>query len=204
MDAKKQIVDAGLLGKIGQVDICCFVHMQATGSPPLQPVPEFFDFEMWTGPAPLRPYVGLPHRGWWRAFMECGNGILGDKGVHMLDTARWRLGRGWPRRIRALLKLPPSRRPQYQSDLCRSGQAAGLPAHRPPGGRPRLTRPAQVGTARPRAPAKGFWVISLRFIIGKSPVSRPSTHRATANMPAIAHRGPRQARTKTILAFLLC
>ena len=99
MDAKKQIVEAGLLGKIGQVDICCFVHMRNAGNPPLQPVPEFFDYEMWTGPAPLRPYDGLPHRGWWRAFMEYGNGILGDMGVHMLDTARWMLGLGWPRRV---------------------------------------------------------------------------------------------------------
>jgi predicted dehydrogenase len=99
MDAKKQIVEAGLLGKIGQVDICSFIHMRATGNPSLQPVPEFFDYEMWTGPAPLRPYDGLPHRGWWRAFMEYGNGILGDMGVHMLDTARWMLGLGWPRRV---------------------------------------------------------------------------------------------------------
>jgi predicted dehydrogenase len=99
MDAKKQIVEAGLLGKVGQVDICCYVHMRSSANPPLQPVPDFFDYEMWTGPAPLRPYDGLPHRGWWRAFMEYGNGILGDMGVHMLDTARWMLGLGWPRRI---------------------------------------------------------------------------------------------------------
>ena len=31
--------------------------------------------------------------------MEYGNGILGDMGVHMLDTARWMLGLGWPRRV---------------------------------------------------------------------------------------------------------
>jgi len=31
--------------------------------------------------------------------MEYGNGIVGDMCVHMLDTARWMLGLGWPRRI---------------------------------------------------------------------------------------------------------
>jgi predicted dehydrogenase len=31
--------------------------------------------------------------------MEYGNGIMGDMCVHMLDTARWMLGLGWPRRI---------------------------------------------------------------------------------------------------------
>jgi predicted dehydrogenase len=99
IDAKKQIVDAGLLGKIGHVDMCCYFHMRANGNPPLQPVPAHLDYEMWTGPAPLRPYDGSPHRRWWRTFTEYGNGIVGDMCVHMLDTARWMLNLGWPKRI---------------------------------------------------------------------------------------------------------
>ena len=99
IDAKKQIVEAGLLGKIGHVDLCCYYQMRANGNPPVEPVPEYFDYEMWTGPAPLRPYDGLPHKRWWRTFMEYGNGIVGDMCVHMLDTARWMLGLGWPQRI---------------------------------------------------------------------------------------------------------
>lgn len=99
IDAKKQIVEAGLLGKIGHVDMCCYFHMRANGNPPQEPVPDFLDYEMWTGPAPLRPYDGLPHRRWWRTFTEYGNGIVGDMCVHMFDTARWMLGLGWPRRI---------------------------------------------------------------------------------------------------------
>ena len=99
IDAKKQVVEAGLLGKIGHVDLCCYFHMRANGNPPVEPVPDFLDYEMWTGPAPLRPYDGLPHKRWWRTFMEYGNGIVGDMCVHMLDTARWMLGLGWPRRI---------------------------------------------------------------------------------------------------------
>ncbi len=99
IDVKKQVVDAGLLGKIGHVELCCYYHMRANGNPAVEPVPEFLDYEMWTGPAPLRPYDGLPHRRWWRTFMEYGNGIMGDMCVHMLDTARWMLGLGWPKRI---------------------------------------------------------------------------------------------------------
>jgi predicted dehydrogenase len=99
IDAKKQIVDAGLLGKIGHVDMCCYFHMRANGNPPLEQVPDHLDYEMWTGPAPLRPYDGLPHLRWWRTFMEYGNGIVGDMCVHMFDTARWMLGLGWPKRI---------------------------------------------------------------------------------------------------------
>ncbi|MFN5913911.1 MAG: Gfo/Idh/MocA family oxidoreductase, partial [Chitinophagaceae bacterium] len=62
-------------------------------------VPDFFDYDRWTGPAPLRPYDGLPHRSWWRAFMEYGNGIMGDMCIHMFDTVRWMLQLGWPLRI---------------------------------------------------------------------------------------------------------
>ena len=99
IDAKKQIVEAGLLGKIGHVDLCCYYHMRANGNPPVESVPDYLDYEMWTGPAPLRPYDGLPHKRWWRTFMEYGNGIVGDMCVHMLDTARWMLDLGWPQRI---------------------------------------------------------------------------------------------------------
>jgi predicted dehydrogenase len=99
IEAKKQIIDAGLLGKIGHVDMCCYFHMRANGNPPVEPVPEFLDYEMWTGPAPLRPYDGIPHKRWWRTFMEYGNGIMGDMCVHMFDTARWMLDLGWPKRI---------------------------------------------------------------------------------------------------------
>lgn len=99
IDAKKNIVDAGLLGKIGHVEVCCYYAMRANGNPPEQPVPDWFDYEMWTGPAPLRPFDGMPHVRWWRTFMEYGNGIMGDMCVHMLDTVRWMLGLGWPKSV---------------------------------------------------------------------------------------------------------
>ena len=54
---------------------------------------------MWTGPAPMRPYNALVHPRSWRAFMEYGNGIVGDMCIHMLDMVRWMLDLGWPKRI---------------------------------------------------------------------------------------------------------
>jgi predicted dehydrogenase len=47
----------------------------------------------------MRPYNELVHPRSWRAFMEYGNGIVGDMCVHMLDMVRWQLGLGWPKRI---------------------------------------------------------------------------------------------------------
>jgi predicted dehydrogenase len=99
IDAKKNVVDAGLLGKVAHVEMCCYYHMRNDSNPPLQQVPDYFDYDQWTGPAPLRPYDGLPHVRWWRAFMEYGNGIMGDMCVHMFDAVRWMLDLGWPTRI---------------------------------------------------------------------------------------------------------
>lgn len=99
VEAKKNIVDAGLLGKVHHVDMCCFYHMGNRSNPPVQPVPDFFDYEMYSGPAPVLPYVGLPHVGGWRSRMEYGNGIVGDMCIHMFDATRWMLGLGWPKRI---------------------------------------------------------------------------------------------------------
>lgn len=98
-DAKKNIIEAGLLGNISHVEMCCYYHMRNSSNPPLRTVPDFLDYDLWTGPAPLRPYDGIPHRGWWRAFMEYGNGIVGDMCVHMLDAVRWSLDLGWPTKI---------------------------------------------------------------------------------------------------------
>lgn len=99
LEAKKNIVDAGLLGKVSHAEMCCYYHMRNNGNPAVQPVPDFFDYEMWTGPAPLRPFEGLPHTRWWRAFMEYGNGIMGDMCIHMFDAVRWLLDLGWPKQV---------------------------------------------------------------------------------------------------------
>jgi predicted dehydrogenase len=99
VEAKNRFIDEGKLGKIALVEICCYYHMRATTNPPDSTPPATFDYEMWTGPAPMRPYCALTHPRTWRAFMEYGNGIIGDMCVHMLDMTRWMLGLGWPTRV---------------------------------------------------------------------------------------------------------
>ncbi|MBE0657716.1 MAG: gfo/Idh/MocA family oxidoreductase, partial [Bryobacteraceae bacterium] len=63
--------------------------------------PDYLDYEMWTGPAPMRPFSRMTHPGSWRAFNEYGNGTIGDMGVHMIDMARWMMDLGWPKSINA-------------------------------------------------------------------------------------------------------
>jgi predicted dehydrogenase len=99
VEARDRIIKEGKLGKVGLVEVYCYYHMRARENPPDTDPPEYLDYEMWTGPAPMRPYNKLVHPRTWRAFMEYGNGIVGDMCIHMLDMVRWMLGLGWPRRI---------------------------------------------------------------------------------------------------------
>jgi predicted dehydrogenase len=97
--ARDRVIREGKLGTIGLVEIYCYYHMRATANPPDTAPPPNLDYEMWTGPAPMRPYNQLVHPRSWRAFMEYGNGIVGDMCVHMLDMVRWMLDLGMPTRI---------------------------------------------------------------------------------------------------------
>jgi predicted dehydrogenase len=97
--ARDRIIKEGRLGTIGLVEIYCYYRMRATQNPPDSQPPENLDYEMWTGPAPMRPYNSLVHPRSWRAFMEYGNGIVGDMCVHMLDMVRWMLDLGMPKRV---------------------------------------------------------------------------------------------------------
>jgi len=99
IEARDNIIKEGKLGKIGLVEIYCYYHMRARENPPDTAPPEYLDYEMWTGPAPMRPYNKLCHPRSWRAFMEYGNGIVGDMCIHMLDMVRWMMDLGWPKRV---------------------------------------------------------------------------------------------------------
>jgi predicted dehydrogenase len=99
VEARDRFIREGKLGRIGLVEICCYYHMRARENPPDTDPPDYLDYEMWTGPAPMRPYNALVHPRRWRAFMEYGNGIVGDMCIHMFDMVRWMLGLGWPKRI---------------------------------------------------------------------------------------------------------
>src|SRR5689334_17728948 len=99
IEARDNIIKEGKLGKIALVEICCYYHMRARENPPDTAPPDYLDYEMWTGPAPMRPYNSLVHPGRWRAFNEYGNGIVGDMCIHMFDMTRWMMGLGWPKRV---------------------------------------------------------------------------------------------------------
>jgi predicted dehydrogenase len=92
-------VREGNLGKIAFLKAYCYYHMRSNRDLPEQAPPKTFDFEMWTGPAPLRKYNPEMHPRTWRSYMEYCNGIVGDMCVHMLDAARWIVGKKYPQHV---------------------------------------------------------------------------------------------------------
>ncbi|MCX6596863.1 MAG: Gfo/Idh/MocA family oxidoreductase [Acidobacteria bacterium] len=99
IEARDRIIKEGKLGKIAYAEVYCYYHMRATNTPPDAAPPDYLNYEMWTGPAAMRPYNPIIHPRSWRAFEEYGNGIMGDMCVHMLDMVRWMLDLGAPTKI---------------------------------------------------------------------------------------------------------
>jgi predicted dehydrogenase len=99
IEAREQIVKAGKLGKVGHVEVCCYYGKDPNVNPPDTAPPDYLDYELWTGPAPMQPFNPMFHPRRWRQFMQYGNGTVGDMCVHMFDMTRWMLDLGWPKSI---------------------------------------------------------------------------------------------------------
>ena len=101
---------AGLIGEVREVDAWCSLtyypwgHASwstSWGSRPKEtpPVPDKLDWDLWIGPAPMRPYHRAYHPRTWRAWWDFGCGMMGDRGAHTLDSAKWALKLGAPTSI---------------------------------------------------------------------------------------------------------
>lgn len=103
-------------GKVGEVGmIRCHLNFGGTGPEaplPTQPVPPELDWDLWCGPAPLRPFNGgdprnpdqppgtrgIHPRGH-RMYLDYANGHIADIGVHWFDQILWITGEKAPRRV---------------------------------------------------------------------------------------------------------
>lgn len=95
-----EFLKSGKVGDIGSVR--CFVTgggaRKETPTKNSEP-PAGLDWDMWCGPAPLRPFNKKLHPGAWRSWLDFGNGQLGDWGVHWLDQVLWWSEEKWPKRV---------------------------------------------------------------------------------------------------------
>ena len=97
-----QFLKDGKLGQIGMIR--AFVH---SGGGPGQPTPteeppEGLDWDMWCGPAPLRPYSRAIHPKGFRQFLDYANGTVADWGIHWLDHILWWTEEKYPKMVSSI------------------------------------------------------------------------------------------------------
>lgn len=94
-----KFLKSGGTGEVGMVRM--FVHSRGGEEKPTRnsEPPENLDWEMYCGPAPLRPYCGRIHPGGFRNYLGFANGTLGDWGVHWLDQVLWWCDQQSPRSV---------------------------------------------------------------------------------------------------------
>ncbi|MGA2616065.1 MAG: Gfo/Idh/MocA family oxidoreductase [Thermoguttaceae bacterium] len=88
-----ELVWGGVLGDVTEVHCrtnwAFSAGIQVAKEP--QKVPAGLDWDVWCGPAPMRPYQGGIHPFSWRGWFDYGTGALGDQGCHVMDAAFWAL-----------------------------------------------------------------------------------------------------------------
>jgi predicted dehydrogenase len=85
---------SGKLGKIKLARGLCYKRRPSIGKVSgEQPVPNTVNYDLWCGPAPLKPLMRKSLHYDWHWIWDYGNGDLGNQGIHEMDKARWGLGK---------------------------------------------------------------------------------------------------------------
>lgn len=66
------------------------------------PVPEGVDYDMWLGPAPVKPFNPNRFHRDFRWYWDYAGGMMTDMGVHVINLCQWALGRELPRRVSSI------------------------------------------------------------------------------------------------------
>jgi predicted dehydrogenase len=82
---------AGKLGKVNVARGLCYKSRKSIGKFEDSAPPEGVDYDLWLGPAPVRPYNKNRFHYNWHWYWDYGNGDIGNQGVHEMDRARWGL-----------------------------------------------------------------------------------------------------------------
>ncbi len=83
-----EYIRSGVLGKVALARGWETAKQKAIGRPADTAAPEGVDYDMWLGPAPVRPFNQNRFHSNWRWFFDYGTGDLGNDGVHRTDYAR--------------------------------------------------------------------------------------------------------------------
>lgn len=87
-----EYIKAGNLGKVLYAHCLCYNLRNSIGKVGVQPVPDNIDYNLWTGPAPLKPLrrKGVHYN--WHWFWDTGNSDLVNQSIHDMDICRWMIG----------------------------------------------------------------------------------------------------------------
>jgi predicted dehydrogenase len=91
----------GGLGEVYLAKGLCYKWRATIGRRQDEPVPQGVNYDLWLGPAPLRPFNRNRFHYNWHWNWDYGNGDIGNQGVHELDVARWGLGVTLPTKVHA-------------------------------------------------------------------------------------------------------
>lgn len=100
LDMVQKWVDTGAIGKISKVQVWTnrpvWPQGYAMPDPDEGQKPEKLHWDLWLGPAPMRPYTPKLHPFNWRGWWDYGTGALGDVGCHLIDIPFRTLGLKYP------------------------------------------------------------------------------------------------------------
>jgi hypothetical protein len=100
-----ECIQAGIIGQVNEVHIWTNrpIWPQGIARPEgSDPVPDTLDWDIWLGPAPVRPYKkGVYHPFNWRGWQDFGTGALGDMACHTVNMPFRALNLGYPTEIEA-------------------------------------------------------------------------------------------------------
>ncbi|MBC8095598.1 MAG: Gfo/Idh/MocA family oxidoreductase [Akkermansiaceae bacterium] len=100
-----EVIQAGAIGPVREVHVWSNRPFwpQGIGRPEgADPVPADLDWDLWVGPAALRPYKkGVYHTWNWRGWLDFGTGALGDMACHTVNMPFRALKLGYPSVIEA-------------------------------------------------------------------------------------------------------
>jgi len=95
-----QALQDGVIGKVYLAKGLCFKRRVSIGRQPDTPTPPGVNWDLFLGPAPMRPFNTLRFKYNWHWFWDTGNGDIGNQGVHELGIARWGMGDPeWPKTV---------------------------------------------------------------------------------------------------------
>jgi predicted dehydrogenase len=94
-----EFIRSGKLGKVPMAKTWIGGARPSIGHKADAPVPAGVDYDLWTGPAPLRPFNPNRFHYEWHWNWDYGTGEIGNNGIHGLDVLRWLLNLDAPTRI---------------------------------------------------------------------------------------------------------